>query len=183
MTMDFNSLTAGSPFYILKEGGEAPVLSIGTLKSKTTPAPKYQAQAVPPAFNGTNVQQFMSLTVNIDGKDETISDVPSNIEIAARGKDTFSGSREAMIQAVDSMIQTSRKSLERIDYHKMVLSEGEKMLELLNPRYAEEKQQAQTIKSLEQRQVETERKLSSLEEQNSEMLAILRKLNQPSSKK
>lgn len=180
--MDFNSLTNSSPFYILRESGNVPTLVVGTIKEKTAPMPKYQAQAIPTAFNGTNVQQFISITVSVDGKDEVITDVPSNIEIAQRGKETFTGSREAMIQAVDTMIQTSKKSLERVDYHKSVLVEGEKMLETLNPRYAEEKKQAITIKSLEQRQVETEKKLSSLEAQNSEMLAILRQLNDTPSK-
>jgi hypothetical protein len=53
-----------------------------------------------------------------------------------------------MLPAVDAMIQDSRKALERIDYHKSVLVEGEKMLEALNPRYREEKEQKQDIANL-----------------------------------
>lgn len=172
--MDFNSLGNGSPFYVLRKA-ERPVLEIGVVKSKTQPQPKYQPQAVPTAFNGTNIQQVVSITATINGKDEVFSDIPVNVEIAQRGNDTFSGSREAMLQAVDTMIQTSKKALEMVDYHKTVRNEGEKMLELLNPRYAEEKRQAKTISDLEKRQAATDQKLDSI-------LAILQKLDSPAPK-
>mgnify|MGYP006872979075 CR=1 FL=1 len=174
--MDFNSLASGSPFYILKKS-EHPTLLVGTVKERTASQPKYQAQAVPTAFNGTNIQQVMSITATVNGKDETFTDVPCNIEIAQRGSDTFTGSREAMLQAVDAMIQASKKSLDMMEYHRTVLAEGDKMLEVLNPRYAEEKRQTQTIKTLEAKQAETDKKLSNLETQNAEMLQILRRMN------
>lgn len=173
--MDFNSLGNGSPFYVLHKG-EKPVLQVGVVKSKTQPQPKYQPQAVPNAFSGTNVQQVITITASIDGKDELFPDIPYNIEIASRGNDTFSGSRDAMMQAVDAMIQASKKALEMVDYHKSVKSEGEKILEVLNPRYAEEKKQARTIKTLEERQAATDAKLDSI-------LALLQDMSgAPSSK-
>lgn len=164
-------MSSGNPFYVLRKG-DKPVLEVGVVKSKTAPQPKYQPQAVPSAFNGTQVQQVVSITATINGRDEVFTDIPVNVEIAARGSDTFSGSREAMLQAVDAMIQTSKKALEMVDYHKYVKVEGEKMLEVLNPRYAEEKRQARTISDLEKRQTESERKLD-------DILTILRKLDSP----
>ena len=85
-----------------------------------------------------------------------------NVEIAQRGNDTFSGSREAMLQAVDSMLQTSKKAIEQVPYHKAVIAESEKMLETLNPRYAEEKRQARTINDLRNRQDATDKKLDEI---------------------
>ena len=169
--MDFNSLTNGSPFYILRKG-ERPTLEVGVVKTKTQPQPKYQPQAVPNAFNGTAIQQVVNIVATFNGRDETFSDVPISVEIAARGNDTFSGSREAMLQAVDTMIQTSKKALEQVDYHKSVLKDGEKMMEVLNPRYAEEKKQARTIKALEEKQAATDQKLD-------DILSILKKLDSP----
>ena len=169
--MDFNSLSGGSPFYVLRKG-DKPILEVGVVKSKTAPQPKYQPQAVPNAFNGTAVQQVMSITATINGRDEVFPDVPFNVEVAARGNDTFSGSREAMLQVVDAMIQSSKKALEMVEYHKVVKAEGERMLETLNPRYAEEKKQARTICDLEKRQSETDKKVD-------DILAILRKLDSP----
>lgn len=147
--MEINSLTNGSPFYVLKKG-ERPVLEIGTVKSKSQPRPQYQTQT-PNLLNGMNFQQVVDLTITINGSDRVISGIPLNVEIAAQGNETFSGSREAMLQAVDNMLQTSKKALEQIPLHKNVIAESEKMLEASNPRYAEEKKQARTISDLEKR--------------------------------
>jgi hypothetical protein len=169
--MDIQSLTNGSPFYVLKKG-ECPKLEVGIVKSKSNPRPQYQT-STPSLMNGMNFQQVVDLTVTINGNDRVINNIPLNVEIAAMGNETFSGSREAMLQAVDSMLQTSKKALEQISWHKNTIVEAEKMLEVLNPRYAEEKKQARTINDLEKRQAATDAKLDSI-------LSILKKLDSPS---
>lgn len=168
--MDMQSLTNGSPFYVLKKG-ECPKLEVGIVKSKSNPRPQYQT-STPSLMNGMNFQQVVDLTVTINGNDRVINNIPLNVEIAAMGNETFSGSREAMLQAVDSMLQTSKKALEQIPWHKNTIVEAEKMLEVLNPRYAEEKKQARTINDLEKRQAATDAKLDSI-------LSILKKLDSP----
>lgn len=173
--MDFSSLGNGNPFYVLRKG-EKPVLEVGVVKSKSQPRAKFPT-ATPNIMAGVQVQQVIDVTATINGKDETFSDIPINVEIAARGNDTFSGSREAMLQAVDAMLQTSKKALDQISYHKGVIAESEKMLEVLNPQYADNKRQARTIQSLEEKQKQTEAKLAALESQSTEMLSILRSLN------
>lgn len=169
--MDIQSLTNGSPFYVLKKG-ECPKLEVGIVKSKSNPRPQYQT-STPSLMNGMNFQQVVDLTVTINGNDRVINNIPLNVEIAAMGNETFSGSREAMLQTVDSMLQTSKKALEQIPWHKNTIVEAEKMLEVLNPRYAEEKKQARTINDLEKRQAATDAKLDSI-------LSILKKLDSPS---
>ena len=169
--MDIQSLTNGSPFYVLKKG-ECPKLEVGIVKSKSNPRPQYQT-STPSLMNGMNFQQVVDLTVTINGNDRVINNIPLNVEIAAMGNETFSGSREAMLQAVDSMLQTSKKALEQVSWHKNTIVEAEKMLEVLNPRYAEEKKQARAIKDLEKRQAATDAKLDSI-------LSILKKLDSPS---
>ena len=82
-----------------------------------------------------------------------------------------------MLQAVDAMLQTSKKAIEQIPYHKLVISESEKMLETLNPQYAENKQNARVIQTLKEKQAAQEQQLAELKAQNSEMLNILRQLN------
>lgn len=173
--MDFASLGQGSPFYILRQG-EKPLLEVGTVKAKSQPHVKFPTQT-PNLMAGLQPQQVIDITATINGKDETYNDIPIGVEIAAKGNVTFSGSREAMLQAVDNMLQTSKKALEQISYHKGVIAESEKMLEVLNPRYAEEKRQARTIQSLEEKQKTTEQQLSAMQSQVGEMLGILRQLN------
>lgn len=166
--MDFNSLGNGNPFYVLRKG-EKPILEVGIVKSKSQPRAKFPTQT-PNVMAGMQMQQVIDVVATINGKDETYSDIPINVEIAARGNDTFSGSREAMLQAVDAMLQTSKKAIDQIPYHKSVIAESEKMLEVLNPQYAENKKQARTIKALEEKQNATDQKLDSI-------LAILQKLD------
>lgn len=165
--MNFDSLTNGNPFYVLRRG-EKPILEVGVVKSKSQPRAKFPTQT-PNIMTGMQMQQVVDVIATINGRDETFSEIPINVEIAARGNDTFSGSREAMLQAVDAMLQTSRKAIEQVPYHKSVIAESERMLETLNPRYADEKKQARTIKSLEERQAATDAKLDNI-------LAILQKL-------
>lgn len=173
--MDMQSLGVGNPFYVLRKG-EKPVLETGVVKSKSQPRAKFPTQT-PNIGIGMQMQQVIDVTATINGKDETFSDIPINVEIAARGNDTFSGSREAMLQAVDAMLQTSKKAIDQIPYHKGVIQESEKMLEVLNPQYADNKRQTRTIQNLEEKQKATDAKLQTLEKQNAEMLAILRSLN------
>lgn len=164
------SLGVGNPFYVLRKG-EKPVLETGVVKSKSQPRAKFPTQT-PNIMQGMQMQQVIDVTATINGKDETFVDLPINVEIAARGNDTFTGSREAMLQAVDNMLQTSKKALEQVPYHKSVIAESEKMLEVLNPQYAENKKQARTISDLERRQTETDKKLDAI-------LGILQKLDSP----
>lgn len=173
--MDFNSLGTGNPFYVLRKG-EKPILDVGVVKGKTQPRAKFPTQT-PNIMTGVQMQQVIDVTVTICGKDETFTDIPINVEIAARGNDTFSGSREAMLQAVDAMLQTSKKAIEQVPYHKGVIAETEKMLEVLNPQYAENKQNARVIQSLQEKQKAQEEQIKEIKEQNSEMLSILRQLN------
>ena len=164
------NLGVGSPFYVLRKG-EKPVLETGVVKTKSQPRAKFPTQT-PNIMQGMQMQQVIDVTVTINGKDEVFSEIPINVEIAARGNDTFTGSREAMLQAVDAMLQTSKKAIEQVPYHKSVIAESEKMLEVLNPQYAENKKQARTISDLERRQAVTDEKLDSI-------LKILQKLDSP----
>lgn len=158
--MDFNSLGNGSPFYILRQG-DKPILEVGAVKQKSQARSKFPTQT-PNLMQGMQIQQVIDVVATVNGKDETFSDIPINVEIAQKGNVTFSGSREAMLQTVDAMLQTSKKALEQIPYHKSVISEGEKMLETLNPQYAENKQQARTIQVLQERADKQEKLLSEI---------------------
>ncbi|MBO5630440.1 MAG: hypothetical protein J5965_15350, partial [Aeriscardovia sp.] len=156
--MDFNSLGTGSPFYILtKHEGQKPILEIGTVKEKVLQQPQYQLNAIPNAMNGMGAQQQMvRIVATINGSDRVVPDIPVNVEIAAKGDVTYTGSTQAMMQAVDAMMQTSKAELEREAYNRMVLGEGEKFMETLNPRYAEEKKRDRTIQELVEHRKETD---------------------------
>lgn len=171
--MDFNSLTNGSPFYILRQG-EKPSLEVGIVKQKSQLRAKFPT-ATPNIMTGMQMQNVIDIVATVNGKDETFTEVPINVEIAQKGGVTFSGSREAMLQAVDGMLQSSKKALEQIGYHKQVIAEGEKMLETLNPQYAENKAQARTIQDLQTRQDAQDKKLDSILSKLEQMSALASK--------
>lgn len=169
--MDFNSLGVNAPFYILHKG-EKLSLQVGTIKSKSDPKPQFPTQT-PSIFAGMSAQpNVVDVVVTLNGVDTPFNNLPFNTETAQynNGETLVSCSKEAMLQAVDGMIQASKKALEQVDYHKSVLKEGEKMLEVLNPTYAENKKNARTIRDLQERADAQDKKLDSI-------LAILQDLN------
>lgn len=164
--MDFKSIGTGQQFFVLqKSEKQKPVLQVGIVKSKSEPKAPYQTST--PYLNSLAVSSqnaVVDVVVSINGTDTPFSNLPANAETSSyNGGNTFvSCNSQAMIQAVDAMMHLSRQELEREAFNKMVLTEGEKMLETLNPRYAEEKQRDRSIKSLEERQAATDSKLDKI---------------------
>ncbi len=152
--MDFQSLRPGSAIYILHRDDNTPRLIIGTVQNKPEPKPRYMAQApgaTPNVYTGTNMMQPVVEIVAKCGKEDVpFSNLtPTDTSATYNNGQTFiTTTPDAMLPAVDAMIQESRKAIERVDYHKAVLVEGEKMLEQLHPRYREEKEQKQDIANL-----------------------------------
>lgn len=177
--MDFNSLQVGQPIYVLQKS-EKPTLQVGVVKTKSDLKSPYQTNQ-PSIFNGLATMQGQNLVVDvvatIGGADIPFSNLPINAETTSYNNGTtfVSSSREAMLQGVDTMIQASKKALEQVDYHKSVLTEGEKMLETLNPRYREEKERDRSIKSLEERQDKTDKKLDTILDKLNELFTPSKK--------
>ncbi len=177
--MDFNSLQVGQPIYVLQKS-EKPTLQVGVVKTKSDPKSPYQTNQ-PAIFNGLATMQGQNLVVDvvatIGGAEIPFSNIPVNAETTSynNGMTFVSSSREAMLQGVDTMIQASKKALEQVNYHKSVLTEGEKMLETLNPRYREEKERDRSIKSLEERQDKTDKKLDTILDKLNELFSPSKK--------
>ena len=177
--MDFSSLNVGQPFYILQKS-DKPTLQVGVIKTKGEPKSPYQV-GQPAIMNGLSAMGgqglVLDVVVSVGNADVPFNNLPLNSESSTyNGGNTFvSCSREATLQAVDAMIQASRKALEQEPYHRLVLSEGEKMLETLNPTYAESKERDRTIKELVEHRKETDTKLDKI-------LAFMQELTTPSKK-
>lgn len=178
--MDFKSLGAGQTLYVLqKSEKQKPILQIGIVKTKSEPKSPYQTNQ--PLLNGLAAMNgqnaVMDIVATINGADVPFNNLPANSESTSyNGGSTFvSCNQQATIQAVDAMMQVSRQELEREAFNKSVLEEGEKMLETLNPRYAEEKQRDRSIKNLEERQTATDRKLDTIIERLNELFTPAKK--------
>ena len=161
--MDFGNLGNGRPFYILTQSkGQKPTLEVGTVKEKASLLPQYQLQAVPGAMNGITQQQNVRVVVTINGTDRTIPDIPANVEIAQKGDVFYTGSQQAIIQAIDKMIQVSKGEIEREPYNHMVIEAGKEMMGIVNPQYAASVQQEKSIRDLQARQDEQGKMLKNI---------------------
>lgn len=142
----FSALRQGSPFYIL-EKGEAPVLKIGQIESVSQPKPKYNTYN--PALNfGMNMETVVDVTVMIDGNKKEYLGIPSNLSTHGYGNVVVSESKEAMVQEIDGMLQTSKQIVDSVDYHKALISSYENILKQLNPSFAKEQERDDAIESL-----------------------------------
>lgn len=176
--MDFNSLGSGNPFYILKRGDMAegvPTLEVGSVKSKTQPHVKFPTQT-PNVMAGLQTQQVIDIVASVNDKDMVFNDIPLGVEIASKGDMVFSGSREAVLQAIDGWMQESKKALSQVPYHNRALPKLEEMVETLNPQYAESKQNARVIQTLQEKQSAQDKQLAELKALNTEMFQMLKKL-------
>jgi hypothetical protein len=146
--MDFKSLRGGNPIYIIYRG-EKPELKIAEVTGYTEPHCPLQNQL---AALGSNLKQVVDITAKDGEKVIPLNNLPADAssETYNNGAQFVTPSQVIALQEVDRMMAESRQALSRVDYHNSVLVEGEKMLETLNPKYAEEKAQKADIATLKE---------------------------------
>ena len=116
-------------------------------------------------YAGTNMMQpVVEIVAKCGNEDVPFSNLtPTDSSATYNNGQTFiTTTPDAMLPAVDAMMQDSRKELARNDYNQAVLTEGEKMLETLNPRYREEKEQKQDIANLKSQMGNIENAMSTM---------------------
>lgn len=160
--MDFNSLGANAPVYIVRKKPYKYV--VGTFKSKAIPQPNI--------YNLTPPQKI-DIVVSVDGSDENIPGVPANVEIVDYGNSFYATTPEGASQAIYNLVQASKARLSERAYDESVIADGEKTLEELNPQFRQER----VVRELQKRQDIQDKQIAEMKAQNSEMLAILRQLN------
>lgn len=141
----FQNLRAGSSIYILNKTN-APVMETGTIASVSAPVPKY---TVPPVF-GQPQEMTVDLVVKVNGQEQTFQKVPASADIADFGFNgiVISDSRDAMNAEVVNLKSRSIETINSVDFHKGVVDSCNKILENLNPEYAERQAQQNDINSL-----------------------------------
>lgn len=141
----FQSLRAGSSIYILHKSG-SPVMETGTIVSVSPPVPKYQ---ITPVF-GQPQEMVVDLVVKVNNQDMNYQKIPATADIADFGFNgvVISDSKEAMNTEVVSLKNKSIEAINSVDFHKGVIEGCNKILEALNPEYAERQAQQSEINSL-----------------------------------
>lgn len=122
------------------------MLEKGTIVSVSMPMPKY---TVPPVLNQPQ-EMVVDLVVKVNNQDMNYQKVPASADIADFGINgvVISDSREAMNAEVVNLKNKSIEAINSIDFHKEVVDGCDKILQDLNPEYAERQAQQSEINSL-----------------------------------
>lgn len=133
----FSALRKGSQVYVLLKD-DIPVLKKGTVESTTYPT-----------YN-TNYynSQTMDININTDDGNMEFKNIIPTLSVVDYKNAILSETRELLIPEVETMLQTSKGIVESVGFHKNVITECEKMLKDLSPKYAKEIQHDEDINNL-----------------------------------
>ena len=159
----FQNLRQNSPLYIFHKG-DNPYMETAYIISVSPAKPKY---GLPPTF-GQQQDLVVDIQAKVNGNVVNYNSLPANMDIA----DTFNGvegiivsdNKEAMNSELISLKQKSIDSINSVEKHKQLLLSYEKILNDLNPEYAEKQQQQSEINMLKNQMKDVSATLSSLTE-------------------
>lgn len=153
----FSNLRTSSQIYILHKEAN-PRIEIATVTSVSMPRPKF---SVPQAF-GQPQEMVVDIEARIGEQNVSYRNLPANGDVADSMADgvTVATGRDAMNAEVSAFRQRSIDAVNSIDYHKGVIAGCDKILETINPEYAEKQAQQAEI--------------AQLKSQMSEILSILK---------
>lgn len=156
----FSNLRANSQIYILHKGS-TPFIEMGSVISVSTPRPKFPI----PQF-GQMQDLVVDVTAKVGERSETYQALPANLDVAdSVGTDNVvvTTGRDSMNAEVASLKQKSLDIVNSVDYHKSIVAECDKILESINPEFAEKQAQQAKIASLESQLAEVLRLLKDRE--------------------
>lgn len=143
--MPFQTLRNNSQFIILHKE-QTPYVEMGLVTNVTTPVPRFTS----PMF-GQPQEMVVDITVKVGEQSFTFQKLPANLDIADFGNNgniVVSCSKDAMNAEISSMKQKSSDHLNSIDYHKSVIEGCDKIIEILNPEFAEKQKQEKELNTL-----------------------------------
>jgi hypothetical protein len=152
--MDFKTLGENSPIYIVHK--KPFLFEMGTLKTKSM-KPINQFPYLPQAM-----PQTIDVVISVNGSDETLPNIPSNLDIVEYKNSFYSTTAEGAQQAIANLMQMATSCKAEVPYYDSILEKGEEYMEKLNPQYAEGKRQARTIEDLQVRQDKQEKVLNDI---------------------
>ena len=137
--MPFQNLRTNSEFFVLHRDG-TPYIEVGSVAGVSNPVPEFMQQPLP---YGQPPRMVVDITIKVGEQTVTFQKIPAMSDIAdanfpGGGNMVISGSRESMNAEVAAMRNRSSEIL------------GDKMLQVLNPEFAERQRQEAENKALRQ---------------------------------
>ena len=139
--MPFQNLRVNSQFYILHKDG-TPYVEVGAIAGVSNPVP----DGTQPVMFGQPMKMVVDITVKV-GEQPAGADI-ADANFPGGGNMVISGSRESMNSEVAAMRNRSAEILRSIDHHRAIVDACGKMMEILNPEFAERQRQEAENKAL-----------------------------------
>lgn len=158
----FQNLRVNSQVYILHKDNN-PYIECGSVMSVSAPKPKYPSNM--PIGSFPQVETVVDLVVNINGQNTNFNGLPAGLDVADFGQNgniVITCSRDAMNNEVTMMKQKSMDIVNSIDYHRGVIANCDKMLNLLNPEYAEKQRQEREMSDMREQMAQMSKTLNAL---------------------
>lgn len=167
----FQSLRPGNTIYVLRKDSQT--LEIGSIVSVSAPMPKYQMQ---PMFNPTQ-EMVVDIVARLNNQDITYQKLPANLDIADFGSNgiVISDNREAINSEIISMRNKSMEIINSADYHKKAIENYNKILNDINPEFAEKQEQQKEINMLRTKMDEMAKSMENLMATNQKLILALNK--------
>ena len=155
----FGALRQGCNIFVLDKK-DTPNLKIGRIETTTQPT-GYNMIPYP-----QTIGQTIDMVVKYDnGTTDEFKQMQTQNSVAYYGNVVVTETSELMLQEIDAMERESKKIIESMPYHQSVLKSVEEMKLALSPEYA--------------KNVETENRLTTLEQGQRTIIDMLSKLNVP----
>lgn len=103
-----------------------------------------------PYYNITPTE--IEFNADVNGDNYEFKKIPASMSIYCPSKDiVISDNKEDLLREYDNMVKLSKQVLDSIPYHQKVIESEEAVLAVLNPKYAEVKEQKKQLENLETR--------------------------------
>lgn len=145
----FQTLRVNSPIYILHKEG-TPYVETGSVVSVTNPMPKFSMPNPTMQPFGQATEMVVDVVVNVNGQQMTFQKLPANkdVEDSIVNKLVISTNRDAMNAEVVALKQRSIDHINSVEYHQSVILGCDKILETLNPEFAEKQRRDKEMEDL-----------------------------------
>lgn len=144
----FQTLRANSPIYILHKEG-TPYVETGMVVSVSNPMPKFPMPNTPMQPFGAT-EMVVDVVANVNGQQLSFQKLPANkdVEDSPINKLVIATNRDAMNAEVAALKQRSIDLINSMDYHQNVILGCDKILENLNPEFAEKQRRDKEMDDL-----------------------------------
>lgn len=157
----FQSLRQNSQIFIFHK--DIPSLEIGYVNQVSLPKPKY---AVPQMLVGQQQEMVVDLVVKVNGALINYNSLPATLDIA----DSFTNgdniviadSKEAINSEISAYKQKNQDLLNNTETYQKIVTDCDKILQDLNPEYAQKQQQQTEINVLKDQMSDMSKNLATL---------------------